>query len=75
MYNKDSVALSKFLLEKVQVVTVPGVAFGTEGHLRISYCGPEKDVIEGIERIKWALDPDSPNELQMGNRKLIRDWT
>jgi aspartate aminotransferase len=74
-YEKDSLKLSTFILEKVQVVTVPGVAFGTEGHLRISYCGPEKDVIDGIERIKWALDPDSPNELQLGNRKLIRDWT
>ncbi len=74
-YEKDSLKLSTLLLDKVQVVTVPGVAFGVEGHLRISYCGPEKDVIEGIERIKWALDPNSPNELYLGNRKLVRDWT
>ena len=73
-YEKDSLKLSTFILDKVQVVTVPGVAFGTEGHLRISYCGPEKDVIEGIERIKWALDPNSPNEIQIGNRTLVRDW-
>jgi aspartate aminotransferase len=73
-YEKDSLKLSTLLLDKVQVVTVPGVAFGTEGHLRISYCGPEKDVIDGIERIKWALDPNSPNELHLGNRKLVRDW-
>jgi aspartate aminotransferase len=73
-YQKDSLKLSTFLLEKVQVVTVPGIAFGVDGHLRISYCGPEKDVIEGIERIKWALDPNSPNELHIGNRKLVRDW-
>ena len=73
-YEKDSLKLSTLLLDKVQVVTVPGVAFGVEGHLRISYCGPEKDVIEGIERIKWALDPNSPNELYLGNRKLVRDW-
>jgi len=73
-YEKDSLKLSTMILDKVQVVTVPGVAFGTEGHLRISYCGPEKDVIEGIERIKWALDPNSPNEIQIGNRTLVRDW-
>jgi aspartate aminotransferase len=73
-YEKDSLKLSTFLLEKVQVVTVPGIGFGVDGHLRLSYCGPEKDVIEGIERIKWALDPNSPNELQIGNRKLVRDW-
>lgn len=74
-YNKDSVALSQFLLEKVQVVTVPGVEFGVEGHLRVSYCGSIKDITEGIERMKWALDPNSPNELYIGERKLVRDWT
>ncbi len=74
-YNKDSVALSKFLLEKVQVVTVPGIEFGMEGHLRVSYCGSIKDITEGIERMKWALDPNSPNELYIGERKLVRDWT
>lgn len=73
-YDKDSSRLSKFLLDKVLVVTVPGVEFGMDGYLRISYCGTIKDVIQGIERMKWALDPDSPNELYIGERKLIRDW-
>jgi aspartate aminotransferase len=73
-YDKNSVRLSTFLLDKVLVATVPGIGFGMEGFLRISYCGGEKDVIEGIERIKWALDSNSPNELQIGNRKLVRDW-
>ncbi len=73
-YQKNSLKLSGFLLDKVLVATVPGIGFGMEGYLRISYCGPEKDVIDGIERIKWALDPNSPNELQIGNRKLVRDW-
>jgi aspartate aminotransferase len=27
-----------------------------------------------VERIKWALDPNSPNEIYIGDRKLIRDW-
>ena len=74
-YNKDSVALSKFILDKVQVLTVPGKEFGMEGHLRISFCGSIKEITEGIERIKWALDPNSPNELYIGERKLVRDWT
>jgi aspartate aminotransferase len=74
-YGKDSVKLSQFILDKVQVVTVPGVEFGMEGHLRLSYCGSIKDITEGIERIKWALDPNSPNELYIGERKLVRDWT
>lgn len=73
-YNKSSVELSKFLLEKALVVTVPGKEFGMEGHLRLSYCGSIKDITEGIARIKWALDPESPNDIYIGNRKLRRDW-
>ena len=73
-YNKDSVALSNYLLKKVQVVTVPGKDFGMEGHLRISFCGSTKDIREGIARIKWALDPESPNEIFIGERRLVRDW-
>jgi len=73
-YDKSSEKLSKFLLEKVQVVTVPGKEFGREGHLRISFCGSVKEITEGIDRMKWALDPNSPNELYIGQRKLVRDW-
>lgn len=73
-YNKNSTELCKFLLEKALVVTVPGVEFGLEGHLRLSYCGSVKEITEGITRIKWALDPDSPNEIYIGDRKLRRDW-
>lgn len=72
-YDKNSVRLANHLLEKVRVVTVPGVDFGMDGHLRLSTCGTVKDITEGIERIKWALDPNSPNELYIGNRKLVRD--
>jgi len=73
-YMKDSAKLSGFLIDKVQVLTMPGVEFGMEGHLRLSYCGSIKDITEGIERMKWALDLKSPNELYIGDRKLVRDW-
>lgn len=74
-YEKDSQKLSQFLIDKVMVLTVPGKEFGLDGHLRISYCGTIKDITEGIERMKWALDPNSPNELYIGDRKLVRDWS
>jgi aspartate aminotransferase len=74
-YNKSSNALSAFLIDKVQVLTVPGAEFGLEGYLRLSYCGTIKDIQDGIERMKWALDPNSPNELYIGDRKLVRDWS
>jgi len=73
-YNQNSVELSKFLLKKALVVTVPGKEFGMEGHLRLSYATTVKDVKQGIERIKWALDPTSPNEIYIGERKFVRDW-
>lgn len=73
-FSNNSVEVSKFLLKKAMVVTVPGKEFGMEGHIRISFAGSVKDVTEGITRIKWALDPTSPNEIYIGDRKLIRDW-
>jgi aspartate aminotransferase len=73
-YYKDSVALSDFLLKKALVVTVPGREFGMDGHLRLSYAGSIKDITEGIARMKWALDPNSPNEIYIGDKKMIRDW-
>ncbi len=74
-YEKSSNKLSEFLIDKVQVLTVPGAEFGMEGYLRLSYCGSIKDITDGIERMKWALDPNSPNELYIGDRKLVRDWS
>ena len=73
-YNENSVELADFLLKKALVVTVPGVQFGIEGHLRLSYSGTVKDITEGIARMKWALDPESPQEIYIGDRKMVRDW-
>ena len=73
-YEARSQKLAEMLLEKVRVVTVPGKEFGMEGHLRLSFCGTVKEIREGIERIQWALDPNAPNELYLGSRKLVREW-
>ncbi len=73
-YTNDSVALSNLLLQRARVVTVPGKEFGMEGHLRLSFAGTVKDITEGIARIKWALDPNSPNDIYIGDKKLLRDW-
>ncbi|MBG7609390.1 MAG: pyridoxal phosphate-dependent aminotransferase [Anaerolineae bacterium] len=73
-YSNDSSKLARFLLEKALVVTVPGSAFGMEGYIRLSYAGSIKEITEGVERLRWALDPEAPNEIYIGDRKLIRDW-
>lgn len=75
-YNYDPTKMAYDLLERVRVATVPGNEFGmkTGCYLRLSTCGSVKEITEGIERIKWVLDPNSPNELYIGERKLVRDW-
>ncbi len=73
-FNNNSMEVSRFLLKKAMVVTVPGKEFGMEGHIRISFAGSAADVIEGLARIRWALDMTSPNEIYIGDRKMVRDW-
>ncbi|MCP4292354.1 MAG: pyridoxal phosphate-dependent aminotransferase [bacterium] len=71
-FDRDSTRLAAYLLEKVQVVTVPGVEFGMEGFLRLSYCGDIDDIREGVRRIKWILDPDGAAELSVGDVVFTR---
>jgi aspartate/methionine/tyrosine aminotransferase len=51
----DLEVAEKFLQNRV--ITVPGVAFGTEakGFLRVSFCNPEERMTEGVRRMKEAL--------------------
>ena len=56
------------------MVTVPGIAFGLDGFLRLSTCGSIKEIIEGIDRIRWALDPGMSGDLFIGDKKLVKDW-
>jgi aspartate/methionine/tyrosine aminotransferase len=54
--SADSLSIAEKLLEH-GVITVPGVAFGSEGEsfLRVSFCA-EKDVLaEGVRRMSQAL--------------------
>jgi len=71
-FEPDSTKLSAHLLEKVQVVTVPGVEFGMDGFLRMSYCGSIEDVREGVRRIKWLLDSNGPGTLEASGRVFTR---
>lgn len=51
----DSMAFCRVLLEQCQVATVPGSAFGVEGHLRISYATSMENLQEGCRRIHEFL--------------------
>ena len=69
-YSNNSVALCELLLKKALVVTVPGKEFGMEGHLRLSYAGSIKDITEGVNRIRWALDPLHRRKFILENENL-----
>lgn len=51
----DAIAFTKVLLEKKLVATVAGDAFGTPGHIRLTYCTSEADIREGVRRIGELL--------------------
>jgi len=49
---KNSTELATRLLHEAKVVTVPGEAFGTAEHIRLSYAVSHQDVAEGLTRMK-----------------------
>jgi len=49
---QTAMELAGRLLHEAHVVTVPGEAFGTQEHIRISYAVSHSDVEEGVKRMK-----------------------
>jgi aspartate aminotransferase len=47
-----SLDLSMRILEEANVATVPGVAFGDDDHIRLSYATSEEDIEEALRRIR-----------------------
>ena len=52
----NSSKLSSYLLKEANVAVVPGIAFGTDKHLRLSFATSDKNIIEGVKRIKEAIN-------------------
>ncbi len=51
----DDTALALALLERAEVATMPGGAFGLDGYLRLAFGGPDAEVDEAVERLVAAL--------------------
>ena len=51
----NDLELATYLLEKTHVATVPGMAFGMPGHLRLSFSIDTKKIKSGVARIGEAL--------------------
>lgn len=52
----NSIEFTDFLLDKAEVAVVPGVEFGSDKHVRISYATSMNDIQEGMNRIKVSLE-------------------
>ncbi|MGH9397584.1 MAG: pyridoxal phosphate-dependent aminotransferase [Terriglobia bacterium] len=61
---KDSTELATRLLEEVHVALVPGPAFGTREHVRISYATSEERIDEGLKRLKQFISKLVPAHAQ-----------
>jgi aspartate aminotransferase len=59
---KTSTELARGLLLGLGVATVPGLAFGTEGHLRISYAVSRERIQEGLKRLRECRRLSPPGE-------------
>jgi aspartate aminotransferase len=53
--SQTAMELASRLLNEAHVVTVPGEAFGTKEHIRLSYAVCHADVDEGVDRMKQFL--------------------
>jgi aspartate aminotransferase len=53
--RQGSVAFSEFLLDKARVAVVPGAAFGSDDHIRISFACSRETLAEGLERMTAVL--------------------
>ena len=59
----DSVSFARQLLEENNVAVTPGIAFGADDHIRISYCCSREELKEGMDRIEqFALKRGKPED-------------
>jgi aspartate aminotransferase len=49
---ENTLALTEKLLDEARVAVVPGEAFGTHSHLRISYATSQEQIDEGLQRLR-----------------------
>jgi aspartate aminotransferase len=52
---RDSQTLANYLLDEARVAVIPGSAFGSDDHVRISYATSMERLQEGVRRIESAL--------------------
>lgn len=51
----NSSRLTSYLLEEARVAVVPGIAFGSDKHIRLSFATSDTNIVEGVRRIDEAV--------------------
>ena len=51
-FNMRSLEFAKYVIEKEKVGVVPGIAFGMDNYVRLSYANSMEEIIEGVNRLK-----------------------
>lgn len=54
-YRMDSMTFARHLLDEAGVAVTPGAAFGSDRHVRISYCCSMKAISKGMDRLEQFL--------------------
>ncbi|SFP22267.1 aminotransferase [Oscillibacter sp. PC13] len=54
-YGMDSETFCKKMLQEGKVGLIPGIYFGTEGYVRLSYCYSDADLKEGLDRVETFI--------------------
>jgi len=49
---KDSLSFSEVLLEKAKVAVIPGIGFGVDNYIRLSYATSKENIKNGLDRIE-----------------------
>ena len=56
MHFHQSEAFCERAIKEFGVALVPGVFFGAEGYVRISYAASDKNLTEGLSRLKTFVN-------------------
>jgi aspartate aminotransferase len=57
----DSVSLAEYLLEEWDLATVPGLGFGRDGYLRLSFANSREVLAQAFDRLEQGLRALSPH--------------
>ena len=52
---ENSIDLADYLLDNAKVAVVPGIGFGNDNYVRLSYATSLENIKEGLDRIEKAI--------------------